>query len=810
MVRRLSPLLAAVALCACPPPPVDVPDAAVVDAGVDALADCLSAPAPPAPAATADWVCPAGWNAVPAWTASADDTASIPKVCEPPPLPPTCPDGTRAAVGSSACAPIGDPCPTGDFPAIAPGTGVLFVKAGATGGDGSSPASPLGTIFAALAASTAGSTIVVAKGTYTEYLPVTRAVTILGACATGTIITAPSRDANKGTVDLGAAATLQNLQITGPRVGAWVLKNTAPATLRGVLIQSAERVGVYVSDRGQARLENVLITQTLPDPANNQYGRGLQVRTGGQVTAKGLTLEKNRDVAITLDGAGCTAELEDVVVRNTASELASRAYGQGMEVRYGAAATITRGVFEKNRNTEIVSDQPGTQVTLIDTLLQDTLSTEANRTFGGGLEAKLGVAVKLTRTTFRRHQGTAVRLGGAGTTLEGTDVRIADTAPQASDQMQGLGLALDQGATAVLHGGLLVGNRTVSVLLADPDTRADLFDSVVRGTQAQASDGLWGVAIVGMGGAELRGARVRLEHEVDSGLFLQTGAQATLDDLVIRDTGEGPPPAVGEGVVLQSASRATLHRVSLEANRRAALYASALSAVQVTDLSVVGTRADAQGHFGRGLNIQGGAAVALQRATFEEVREAGLFASEPGTTLTVDQVSVRNTRPAATELQEGRALSVENGASTLATCFESRGNREVAAFAFGDGTRLQLSRGRLLDTTGVEGFGDGVVVRDGAVGTLEDVEVRGSQVVGIGYSNASGTIARGRVVGNPVGLMVSDGATLAEVAQVSPTVGAQQVQVDSATVFEGNTTRISATTVPLPPGLGSTPARPQY
>ena len=270
---------------------------------------------------------------------------------------------------------------------------VRYVKAGADGGDGASPSTPFGTITQALVGIPAGATIAIAKGSYTEYVPITRAITLLGACAEQTVITAPSRTASRGTIDIGAAATLKNLQVKGPRPGVWILKNADFAVLKGVIVRKAELVGVFVSDNGRAQLEDVLIEQTLPDPANGTLGRALQVLSGGQVKGTGVVADKKRDVSITLDGAGCSLDVNDLVVRDTQSELASSAFGQSLEVRYGARATITRALFERNRNLAVAIDQAGSAVTLTDVVVQDTLAQENNRRYGGGLEAKPGVSV---------------------------------------------------------------------------------------------------------------------------------------------------------------------------------------------------------------------------------------------------------------------------------------------------------------------------------------------------------------------------------------------------------------------------------
>lgn len=781
------------------------------DAGSALTDGCMSAPAPPEPPRLADWSCPAGWGAVAAHEVPSLDLAAgvapAVKVCAPPALPQGCPDGQRAAVGSAACQVVGDPCPAGDFPP-APASGpLLWVKAGAVGGNGQSAAAPFGTIVQAVSAAAAGTTILIAKGTYSEYVPLTRAVTLWGACAQETIITSPTRSSARGTIDIGVAATIKNLQVSGPRPGVWVSFTAELAKVQGVIVKGAELAGVFVSDNGRVQLDDVLITGTRADPADGTLGRGLQVRTGGQVRGSGLTVEQNRDVGVTVDGAGCIADLTDLVVRDTQSETASRAFGLGMEVRYGAQANVRQAVFERNRNSALVGDKAGTRLSLSDVVLQDTLPQENNGQYGGGLEVAAGATVDLSRVVIRRNRATGMRVGGA--TVTAADLAVLETAPRASDSTQGLGLVMDLAAQVTLERAVFAGNRIADGLVSDRGTRLSLTDVRLRGVRSQASDGKWGIGLIAMSEALVVASRVSIERTDDSGAQLQGKAVGTFADLVVRDTGFGGALTSGDGLAIQSAAQATVTRSAFQNNKRIAVGVHGGSVVQLTDWRVSDVGTDRDGYFGRGLALQAGAIGSVTRAEVSRAREAALYVHGSQSRLSLDQVTVLDTQAAAQGLNEGRAISAEAGSLTDATCLLARGSREVAANANGTGTRLNLRRVRLVETTGIENFGDGVAASQGATVTIEDAEIGASQTLGVAFAGAQGTLKRTKIFLNGIGLYAGEGATVKEVEQLSATVAPLEVQVETSCAFEGNKTRVAGDFVPLPGGVAPAPSRPE-
>ncbi len=202
----MSALLAIAFLAACDEDPPDPTADASADAAPPPRIE-LELPAEPAPPVFTP--CPDGWS-----ERVIDDLV----VCEP------YPDGRRDCdvgevhlPGEPGCARIGSACPADGFPASLPeAPDVRFVRAGARGTGTRS--APYGAIGEALAAVALEGLVVVAPGTYREDLVLTRPVTLLGACASETVVEGRGSEVAVIGVE-GAFSTVRDLTVRGGRYG---------------------------------------------------------------------------------------------------------------------------------------------------------------------------------------------------------------------------------------------------------------------------------------------------------------------------------------------------------------------------------------------------------------------------------------------------------------------------------------------------------------------------------------------------------------------------------------------------------------
>ncbi|MFH1810403.1 MAG: right-handed parallel beta-helix repeat-containing protein [Pseudomonadota bacterium] len=797
-------------------PPVDErPDASVVACMEQAPGACVEAPAAPTLPTLGDWTCAAGWQAVAAYSLDDDERRAVRSephsICEPVTPPTTCAAGQLPALGSALCEELGDGCPADGWPQDLPTSGsILFVQAGASGGDGSSRDRPFGTIAAALAQAVNGDTVVLAAGTYTEAVVISRAVTLRGACARDVILEAPSASDTRGTVELTGAggSVLRDLTITGPRVGLWILNNSDVVRVQGVHVRQARSIGVFASDGGHGLLHRVRVEDTQADDLG-EMGRGVQVRTAGQLRLERCTVEHNRDVGITVSGASCRLDLVDSVVRDTQPQTSDGAWGLGLELLSGARASLERCLLSHNRNTGIASADTGTVLEMLDVVIQDTQPQQNNNQYGGGMECAAGATVQGQRVLLQRNHAIALVTGGRGTTVELSDLVVRQTEARASDGVFGNGLSLQMGSEVTLRRAAFAGNRFADILASSPGSALTLEDVLLRQTQPQQVDGTRGSGLEVNSSARVQGHRLLIERTADSGLHLSSmGTQVEIRDLTVRDSGNLDPAQHGYGVNVQTGAQVLIERARIERPRTIGLNASSSStSLTVRDLTLADVRADPLGAFGRGLNVQEGAYLLLERARVERAREVAVFGGGAGTTLDIRHLQVLDTQPSNSAMAEGRGVSMQDGALGWVGPARIDASREVGAFAIHAGSSLTLEQTWISGTQRAlaEPFGHGVTARDGARLDLLGCAVVHNANVGVAYANASGRVIGTRIADNAVGIFAGEGSSIHEVADAPEQVGPLEVYIDETTALDSNQTRVGTGTIPLPDLLLSAP-----
>ncbi|MBM4360519.1 MAG: hypothetical protein FJ096_20630 [Deltaproteobacteria bacterium] len=190
-----------------------------------------------------------------------------------------CPEGSLA-LPLEGCVPIDGPdgCGEGTWGTIPDGPDTLWVDpAAAAGGDGTK-GSPVTTIAVAVAKAVKGGRVVLAAGDYDEPIVLTKALEIVGRCAsmvrvrgTSPLATPPTTlvvDAAPG----AARPTVRN--VTFGKNGGVAVLTQSDLTLDRVVIDGASGYGVAALGPVDVELSHTLIRGTLPLGAN-AHGRAV-------------------------------------------------------------------------------------------------------------------------------------------------------------------------------------------------------------------------------------------------------------------------------------------------------------------------------------------------------------------------------------------------------------------------------------------------------------------------------------------------------------------------------------------------------
>lgn len=710
---------------------------------------------------------PVGWTDCPSGFTRATNGWS----CEPTLPSSPCTGATRAALGATSCAPVGD-C-AAPFP---PAGATLFVNP-----TGPIDASHFTTISAAIAAAPPGATIAVAAGTYRESLVTPRPVTLLGQCAAQvTVVGSPGIF-----VDGVPSVRMEGFTVREALLAARVERGGA-LTLRHVVLEANARSAVQAVDPGtRVTLEDVVVRDTQVDPATQTYGQGIAASFGAQVTLTDVELSGNRETGLLLDRAQTSAIVTRTVVSMTLPRESTGKLGWGVAVQRGASLDATSLVIQDSRATGLLVVQSPSSATLRETLVRRTVLGVDNT------GQPSGVSVSVLQG------GTLVWTGGAAEGSPGSLVHAQDPGSAATLRF------------VTARGVVPVAGVSPSGIAAANSARVTLDHVAVldtAGTGVSASS-LAEVTIDHLGVFEVAGVGVRAQNGVLTGVAVEvrrhsdvaalasSGGRLSLTGCVLADATADE----GLGAATEGLSLLVLEQCLVSGNAAAGVYATGADSSALVSGSVIrDTRLTAAGEFGQGLIAENGALVELTDATVAQNHTAGLQVSNAKSALTVTRVTVRKTLPNGAGAR-GRGANASFGGKLQVAQSAFVDNQQVGVFAFRSKVDVSDSVVSATRSDPDGSYGNGLEALTDAVILFTGGALEGSAGIAAVFGEGAGVIDGARIAKNAVGLHAQDGSMVEELEAPPATLGARQVIVTTSTAFEENQAKLSAGTVPVPP-----------
>jgi hypothetical protein len=272
--------------------------------------------------------------------------------------------------------------------------------------------------------------------------------------------------------------------------------------------------------------------------------------------------------------------------------------------------------------------------------------------------------------------------------------------------------------SATLEGVVVDGAENMALVVA--------YGASVAGTdlalrETRSHDGRAGIGIVVTEGGSLELSRAVIERNHEIGVAAGSGSTLRLADVAILDTrAQDLSGRFGRGLHVYEGGVAELERAVIEGNLEGgAIVMGAGTSLRVTDAVVrdTGSR-DADGTFGRGLDVGSGASVELTRVLFERNRDVAVFAHEPETIVTLTDVVVRHTLGQAYDDTRGLGLLVEVQAEVQAERVDLEDNQDTGILVRGAATTLWAADVAVRDTRGDPEYRDrgvGLEANSGAV-----------------------------------------------------------------------------------------------
>jgi len=739
------------------------------DTGVDASVDGVDPPQAPAlpavPTPPTLTPCRPGW-------VEAEGVDGL-TICEPydGPSPTSCPVGEAPFVGEG-CARVGDPCPAGDFHDDLPATGVVYVRPGAAGGNGARDR-PFGRIGQGVMAAGMGDTVALSKGTFAEevYLDDFEDVRIVGACPEETVWEPSSPSLGFGTFEVSRGrAELSNLTIRGPRQAVRFEGPLASGDLESVIIDGAAVVGLAAYAGAVVTARSIHIDGTTPHP-DGVGGRAVSSE-GGDLTITRAVLENNHSEAVASVGAGSVIRLSETLARGTSE---SDGFAGGLTVGVGGRIEADGVVVEGNELVGILATMDATLV-LRDSVVRDNGTA--------GAEVIFGSEASFERVRFERH-GTSAISTQEDSAVTADDVLVTGTGER--------GLVVGVGSSATARRVHVVESTGTSFLaLSGEDTRPatiTLEDIYARdgGTTLQIQEGASGTV-----------TRLRSERSLRSAVVIRgDGVSFEGRDLDLSEMRRFsmPEDLLGDrarGLEVRVGADALVERLRVTDAFQLGVFVEEATAT-LRDVTVVGTTArdDIAPAFGRGIEGQR-ASLIIERAHLERNQGAGL--SIGGGTVTITDLTVLDTRGSGELRATGKGVAVNQGAQLEMDRVALISNREVSLAAFEMGTRVVGRNIVVLDTRVRDcvvddcpdlGAGIGVGAYLSSHITLSRFAIGGAALVGLQLAGGTAELTDGRIMDNPIGINLQ-------------TEGFDFAELTRGVRLENNDRNVDTTVIPIP------------
>ena len=424
---------------------------------------------------------------------------------------------------------------------------------------------------------------------------------------------------------------------------------------------------------------------------------------------------------------------EGVVVRNVTLSGAR----EGLVLRDDGASAEVRGVVVDGATAAGVSVFPGASLTGSDLVVRDV--TPVDPGWGYGIAVAPTGTVSLARVVVEGATSSAVSTLGP---VELSDVALVDIHAQPLDGLLGVGVEALGGAQVLLTRAVIERAHERALRVSEPGTQVTLEDAVVRDTQPRAADGGGGGAAFVFDGGMLELSRTLIAGQRDAALLVSDPmSRAVLRHTIVRGTrGRDADQGGGSALAVQDGAEAELSHVLADDNRGAAIFVASGSRATVADLSVRATGSEeSDERFGAGIHVQGGADLEGERVLVAQNRGTGVAAIGPGSAVRLTDVRVSET-----------------------------GERECAS-----------------STCPGLGFGDGAVSAVDASIELGRFAIEGSARAGVHVAGGVMDLREGTIVRNAIGAAIQ-------------TPGFDVARISDGVIFADNGRNVDMSSLPIP------------
>lgn len=471
----------------------------------------------------------------------------------------------------------------------------------------------------------------------------------------------------------------------------------------------------------------------------------------------------------------------------------------GIAVPPGSRAAIVEGVIiEGTRGLGITLG--GGSIELRRSIIRDVVADASGR-YGYGIDVENGATATLDEVDVVHTTDNGLFAAGAGSTLRVIGSRVTDIAPTTprGSEYGGLGIAVQRGGRLEIERTLIdrANEVGVSVLASE----ASLTDVVIRDTNENVV-GVYGRGLGAQDDASVVASRLLIEGSQEIGVVASRSATIELTDLVVRDARSSIDVDIARGLHAQSRASIRASRVLIRNVIDVGVFAHTAD-IEVSDLRILGLRSSESETWGaRAINIEDGSNVTVTRARIDFHSDDGIVVLDTGaepTTGLFEDVLLQG--PAEGPRDDAPGIGLASTANTTLRRVVVRDSTQIGMlFTVGE------------DLTGRAATLEDVVVQSTHVGPC-DATAPECQTLGVGlaFFGVEATAQRfdsldnelcGVLVGPPIRLAITSGRATGNA--VGLCVLGAEVDTDSITAglaLVGNDTafQLTGVTRPQPP-----------
>jgi hypothetical protein len=396
------------------------------------------------------------------------------------------------------------------------------------------------------------------------------------------------------------------------------------------------------------------------------YAEGIE--PGSSVTVVGHCPAKVRFLGTGLQVWGVFAnKVKDIVVRGVTLE----DHFEGARAQSGGTLTITDSVIESPRFTGLIAYQPGSSIKVERVVVRNVKPqpginapvVSANADAGGTIELESSVLAASYEAGI-----TATNPGDETKTRSTIRVNrsiIRDTNPDLRS-LAGVGLVVSGIATGELTESAIVDSRRIAVSAFDPAAQLDVKRSVLRHSIQDPSGELAGAASI-FDGAHATFEDVTMRDHAQAGVVARSKGAITMKRCVVENTQPGADGDFGMGAYADSGGTLAIESSAITGNTYYGVsVADAGSEGTLARVLVQDTKRDKKDGLGRGVNVEFGAKVTMDRVTLLRNGDESLFVR--GETKTGKRATAKATRLLVRDTvsrkdgSTGTGISIEMGA----------------------------------------------------------------------------------------------------------------------------------------------------